>query len=81
MASFGGLRGKPRLHDESQNKVISSFLDHFRLSDAKLSTRKVFVQGRLVSLTPRMHTIFEKTLKNAADSAVLVCYAAANYYT
>ena len=51
MPSFGGygLRDKPRFNEESQNNVFSSFLDAFRLSNAKLSTRKAFVQGRLVS--------------------------------
>ena len=60
MASFGGygLRDKPRLHQESQNKVVSSTLDAFRLSNAKLSTRKAFVECRLVSVSLITRTNF-----------------------
>ena len=52
------LRDKPRLDEESQEKVLSSFLDAILLSNAKISRRKAFVEGGLVSLTLRTRTIF-----------------------
>ena len=42
----------------AQNRVLYSFLDPFSLSNAKLSTRKAYVQGCLVSLTLGLRTIF-----------------------
>ena len=46
----GLLHSRSRLREESQKRVLLSFLDPFSLSNAKRSTRKVFLEGGLVLL-------------------------------
>ena len=46
-----GLTDRSRIREQSQKRVLSSFLDSFLLSNAKRLSIKVFLEVTLVSLT------------------------------
>ena len=66
-----GLKDRSRIRGHRRKRVLLPFFDSFSCFNAKGLFIKVILEIALVSLTPRVHTVFLNFTKIEANFAIL----------